>query len=42
VGQALVGLHYRVSRPIDEFVTEHPSLKPIVRVGLLPALACAP
>jgi PKD repeat protein len=39
LGQALVGLYYRVSPPIAEFITEHPSLKPIVRVGLLPAVA---
>jgi len=39
VGQALVGLYYRVSPPIAEFITEHPSLKPIVRAGLLPAVA---
>jgi hypothetical protein len=38
-GQALVDLYYRVSPPIAEFVTEHPSLKPIVRAGLLPAVA---
>jgi hypothetical protein len=39
VGQALVDLYYRVSPPIAEFITEHPSLKPIVRAGLLPAVA---
>jgi alpha-tubulin suppressor-like RCC1 family protein len=39
VGQALVGLYYTVSPPIAEFITEHPSLKPIVRVGLVPAVA---
>ena len=39
VGQALVSLYYRVSPPIAEFITEHPGLKPIVRVGLLPAVA---
>ncbi|MEA1872021.1 MAG: CFI-box-CTERM domain-containing protein, partial [Chloroflexota bacterium] len=38
-GQALVGLYYTVSPPIAEFITEHPSLKPIVRAGLLPAVA---
>lgn len=38
-GQALVGLYYRVSPPIAEFITEHPGLKPIVRAGLLPAVA---
>ena len=38
LGQALVGLYYRVSPPIAEFIAEHPSLKLIVRTGLLPAL----
>jgi hypothetical protein len=38
-GQALVGLYYRVSPPMAEFITEHPSLKPVVRAGLLPAVA---
>jgi hypothetical protein len=27
VGQGLVGFYYRVSPPIAEFITEHPSLK---------------
>jgi len=39
VGQALVEFYYRVSPPIAEFITEHPSLKPIVRAGLVPAVA---
>jgi hypothetical protein len=39
LGQALVGLYYRVSPPMAEFITEHPGLKPVVRVGLLPAVA---
>jgi hypothetical protein len=39
LGQALVDLYYRVSPPLAEFITEHPSLKAIVRVGLLPAVA---
>jgi len=38
LGQALVDFYYRVSPPIAEFITEHPSLKPIVRVGLAPAM----
>jgi hypothetical protein len=38
LGQALVGIYYRVSPPMAEFITEHPSLKPIVRAGLLPAV----
>jgi hypothetical protein len=41
VGQALVDLYYRVSPPIAEFITEHPGLKPIMRTGLLPAVAIA-
>jgi hypothetical protein len=41
VGQDLVALYYRFSPPIAGFITEHPSLKPIVRVGLLPAVAMA-
>jgi outer membrane protein assembly factor BamB len=39
LGQALVDVYYRVSPPVAEFITEHPNLKPIVRVGLLPAVA---
>jgi isopenicillin-N N-acyltransferase-like protein len=39
LGQSLVGLYYKVSPPIAEFITEHPSLKPMVRAGLLPAVA---
>jgi len=38
VGQALVDIYYRISPPIAQFITEHPSLKPIVRAGLLPAV----
>jgi hypothetical protein len=39
LGQALVELYYSVSPPIAEFITEHPVLKPIVRAGLVPAVA---
>jgi len=39
LGQSLVDLYYRISPPIAQFITEHPSLKPIVRVGLVPAVA---
>ena len=39
VGKALVDIYYRVSPPIAEFITEHPSLKSIVRTGLAPAVA---
>jgi len=39
VGSSLVSLYYKVSPPVAEFIDEHPALKPIVRVGLLPAVA---
>ena len=39
VGRSLVLTYYRLSPPIAEFIDDHPSLKPIVRVGLLPAVA---
>jgi hypothetical protein len=38
-GSAFVDLYYRTSPPIAGFITGHPGLKPIVRVGLLPAVA---
>jgi len=38
VGRAFVGFYYKVSPPMAEFITEHPSLKPMVRAGLLPAV----
>jgi preprotein translocase subunit YajC len=39
LGRALVDLYYKVSPPIAKFITGHPALKTIVRVGLLPAVA---
>jgi hypothetical protein len=39
LGQALVDIYYKVSPPIAEFITEHPSLKPIVRAELAPVVA---
>jgi hypothetical protein len=39
VGQAFTDLYYKFSPPIANFITDHPSLKPIVRAGLLPAVA---
>jgi len=39
MGQGLVEFYYEVSPPIAEFIIKHPSLKSIVRVGLLPAVA---
>jgi len=38
VGKGLMEFYYRVSPPIAEFITEHPSLKPVVRAGLAPAV----
>jgi len=38
-GEALVGLYYRVSPPVADFISEHPSLKPIIRAALMPAVA---
>jgi hypothetical protein len=34
-----VDFYYRVSPPIAQLITEHPSLKPIVRGGLMPSIA---
>jgi hypothetical protein len=39
MGTSLADLYYTVSPPIAEFITEHPSLKPLVRAGLAPAVA---
>jgi uncharacterized repeat protein (TIGR02543 family) len=39
VGKGLVEFYYRMSPPVAEFITQHPSLKPIVRVELLPVVA---
>jgi hypothetical protein len=39
LGQALTDLYYRVSPPIAKLITEHPSLKPVVRAGIAPAVA---
>jgi hypothetical protein len=39
LGKGLLKLYYKVSPPIAQFITEHPSLKSIVRVELLPAVA---
>jgi hypothetical protein len=37
--QSLADIYYIVSPSIAQFITEHPSVKPVVRVGLLPAVA---
>jgi len=39
LGHAFVDFYYKVSPPMAEFIAEHPSLKPIVRAGLVPAVA---
>jgi len=39
LGKALVGVYYRVSPPIAEFIAEHPSLRLVVRAGLVPVVA---
>jgi len=39
VGATLVEFYYRFSPPIAKFITENPSLKPIVRAALLPVVA---
>jgi len=39
VGTVLADLYYGTSPPLAEFITEHPSLKPVVRAGLAPAVA---
>jgi hypothetical protein len=39
LGKGLVDVYYRVSPPIAGFITKHPALKPVVRAGLLPAVA---
>jgi alpha-tubulin suppressor-like RCC1 family protein/PKD repeat protein len=39
LGQALVNLYYETSPPIASFITDHPSLKPIVRAWLAPIVA---
>lgn len=38
-GRAFVGFYYRISPPIARFITEHDVLRPIVRAGLMPAVA---
>jgi hypothetical protein len=39
LGQRLIHIYYTISPPIAELITHHPSLKPMVRAGLLPAVA---
>ncbi|MGB5925284.1 MAG: CFI-box-CTERM domain-containing protein [Dehalococcoidia bacterium] len=39
MGQGLVGVYYTISPPIADFISEHPSLKLIVRAGLMPVVS---
>jgi hypothetical protein len=39
LGQGLVDIYYSISPSIADFINEHPGLKPIVRAGLVPAVA---
>jgi len=39
IGRAFVAFYNKVSPPIAEFTTEHPTLKPVVWIGLLPPVA---
>jgi hypothetical protein len=39
VGRVLVDVYYRTSPPIARFITQHPGMKPIISVGLMPAVA---
>jgi len=38
LGQRLVDVYYTISPPIADLIAEHPSLKPIVRAGLVPVV----
>jgi hypothetical protein len=39
IGSAFVSLYYKVSPPMADFIEKHPTLKPVVRAGLMPAVA---
>jgi hypothetical protein len=39
LGQGLVDTYYSISPSIADFISEHPGLKPVVRAGLVPAVA---
>ncbi len=38
VGQTMVELYYSTSPPVADFIAEHPSLKPMVRIWLAPVV----
>ena len=39
VGSALVSAYYKLSPPVADFIDDHPTLKPVVRAALMPAVA---
>lgn len=39
LGSAFVSLYYKVSPPMADYIEKHPTLKPVVRVALIPAVA---
>jgi hypothetical protein len=39
IGSAFVSLYYKVSPPMADFIEKHPTLKPVVRAALMPAVA---
>ncbi len=39
VGRSFVDFYYRTSPPIAEFINDHPLLKPVVRMALVPGVA---
>jgi hypothetical protein len=39
IGSWLVSTYYELSPPLAQFLENHPAFKPVVRVGLLPAVA---
>jgi hypothetical protein len=39
LGQGLIDIYYRISPPIGDFITDHPSLKSLVRAQLMPIVA---
>jgi len=39
LGQTLADFYYGLGPPVAEFMTKNPGLRPIVRIGLAPAVA---
>jgi len=42
LGECELKLHYKVSPPMVEFIAKHPSMKPIVKVGIFNTVAMSP